>query len=377
MAVWDVAMAPIRAVGGAFNELDKAMQGRDAGQEKRQRQLLQELQVVQETTPENTRARIEAMREVLTRHGMSMPPMLNQEGENQYEEIPTSYERAQTKSAEARTQATGTMDPVQKAKAVSELIGNRPWSGDEGDTYDAKNPEHRIWMQSLEELGGGADDEPAEPTPTGADGSEGNGFFRTVRDTLTGAARRPGSALDSIPAPGAETETPDQWRIRVRGDRSQETANQAPRQTPREIPAAGVLGSTGQPARQMPPAGSALAGIPSPSPGEIDAALGQVENAGAVTVRNARKVQQSQAAPASTLMAAARAVKAYKASPEYVEMTRTTGRLLNETDLSGQIKSVLAEQSASDQKRLLQMIHKHGEAKILAAVAQGSQGHGQ
>jgi len=118
-------------------------------------------------------------------------------------------------------------------------------------------------------------------------------------------------------------------------------------------------------------AGSALGSIPSPSPEQVDAALGQVEDSGAVTVRNAPKVQQSQAAPTRSLQAAGKAIKAYKASPEYVEMTRQTGKLLNETDLSGPTKDVLAGQSAPDQKRLLQMIHKHGEAKVLAAL-QGS-----
>jgi hypothetical protein len=367
MSGWDVAMAPIRAFGGAFNELDKAMQGRDAGQERRQRQLREELLIVQETTPQNTPARIEAMREVLHKHGMTMPPMLSAQGANQYEEIPTSYERAQTKSAEARTQGAETMDPVQKAKAVSELIGNRPWSGDEGDTYDERNPEHRIWMQSLEELGGGPSPtesgpagKPPEPAPDGKDKS----FMQTVRDTLpfrsAPAAQAPiAEAQPSGEAPNGSGRAPGSWArgVEVSGG----------------MPAAGGV----RPPRSGPyaQAGSALAAIPGPE--LLDEALGQYENAGGATVRNAAKIQQSQAAPASTLVAAARAVKAYKASPEYVEMTRTTGRLLNETDLSGPMKTVLAQQSTSDQKRLLKLIHRHGEAKVLAAVAENSQGHGQ
>lgn len=339
--------------------------------------MLTDLQVIQQTMPENTPARIEATREVLKKHGMTMPPMLDAQGANQYEQIPTSYERAQTKSAEARTGRAGISDPVKKATAVAKLIGSRPWSGDEGDAYDPKNPEHRIWMQSLQELAGEQIPDTERPTdlnPESAPAETGKSFMQTVRDTVpVRAAPAAGLALSQI-------ETPDHWRARVRGDRSQEQANAAAHTTP--IPLGGLSGNLGNIAAQTQPAagprpGSALAGIPSPSAEQIDAALGQYEQAGGVTVRNAQKVRQSQAAPASTLAAAARAVKVYKASPEYVEMTRTTGRLLNETDLSGQIKSLLAQQSASDQKRLLTLIHRHGEAAVLEAVAKAPQGHGQ
>lgn len=360
MSLWDAAMAPVRAVGGAVHELDMAAQGTTAKREGAYRRLLNDLQVVGASTPDNTPARFQAMREVMTKHGLSMPPMLNEAGQSQYEEIPTPYERALEKSVSAKTGSAGTVDPVEKAKAVAALSGVRPfdyyepydpvkhkgrepWSADE--VYDPKKPEHRLWVQSLQELGGGAPGEPTEqtPPPTGA-GVAGNlGNIALQRQSATGA--RPGSTLDSIEMPG---------------------------QTPKPMTMAGAMSQ-----RRTPQAGSSMAGIPSPSPQQIDMALGQYEGAGGVTTRNAAKVQQSQAAPASTLMAAARAVKAYKASPEYVEMTKTTGRLLNETDLSGPMKNVLAQQSTSDQKRLLKLIHRHGEAAVLQALAKAPQGHGQ
>jgi len=115
--------------------------------------------------------------------------------------------------------------------------------------------------------------------------------------------------------------------------------------------------------------GSAIADIPQPTPEQIDQTLTQVENAGAVTVRNADKVQQSQTAPKDTLQNAAKAVRKYQSSNEYVEITKTTGKPLQETDLSGEMKAILAEQPASDQQRLLSMIHRHGEAAVLAAIA--------
>ncbi len=368
MSLWDVAMAPVRAVGGAVHELDMASQGTTAKREAEHRRLLTDLRLVQETTPQNTPARIEAIRQVMGKHGLPMPPVFEPKDQNPYQPIPSQVEQARTEAERARAENYRSQDPVARAKAVSQLIGMRPWSGDEGDTYDESNPEHRVWMQSLQELGGSEAPDSAEAateTPRTAQ--------RLMNEALAAARTRPGSALSQI-------ETPDQWRARVRGDRSQEQANAAAHTTP--IPLGGLSGNLGNIAAQTQPAagprpGSALAGIPSPSPEQIDAALGQYEQAGGVTVRNAQKVRQSQAAPASALMAAARAVRAYKASPEYVEMTRTTGRLLNETDLSGQIKTVLSQQSASDQKRLLALIHKHGEAKVLAALADSSQGHGQ
>lgn len=350
MSLWDVAMAPVRAVGGAFNELDMAAQGTTAKKEGAYRRLLNDLQVVGASTPDNTPARFQAMREVMTKHGLSMPPMLNEAGQNQYEQIPTPYERALEKSASAKAGSAGI---VEKAKAVAALSGVRPfdyyepydpvkhkgrepWSADE--VYDPKKPEHRLWMQSLQELGGEALEEPTETPPLTGAGVAGNlGNIALQQQSATG--RRSGSALDSIPGP---------------------------------MTLAGAMSR-----RRTPQAGSGVAGIPSPSPAQIDAALGQYEDAGGITTRNAAKVQQSQAAPASSLMAAARAVKAYKASPEYVEMTKTTGKLLNETDLSGPTKDVLAGQSAADQKRLLKLIHQHGEAAVLQALAKAPQGHGQ
>jgi hypothetical protein len=297
---------------------------------------------------------------------MTMPPMLSAQGANQYEAIPTSYERAQAKSAEARMQRAGTLDPAKKATAVAKLIGTRPWSGDEGDTYDERNPEHRIWMQSLEELGGGpspAESDPAGKPPEPAPAEKDKSFMRTVRETLpfraAPAAQAPiAEAQPSVEAPTGSGRAPGSWArgVGVSGGMP---------------PAGGVRPPRSGPYAQ---AGSALAAIPGPE--LLDEALGQYENAGGATVRNAAKIQQSQAAPASTLVAAARAVKAYKASPEYVEMTRTTGRLLNETDLSGPMKSVLSQQSAADQKRLLALIHKHGEAKVLATLQASSKAQG-
>jgi hypothetical protein len=379
MALWDVAMAPVRAFGGAFNELDKAMQGRDAGQEKKQRQLLSDLQVVQQSTPDNTPARIEATREILKKHGMTMPPMVNAQGANQYEQIPTPYERGMGQYAQAKASSATAQDPVQKAKAVSELIGNRPWSGDEGDAYDPKNPEHRIWMQSLEELGGGpspAGESPAGSLPESAPAEKNKSFMQMVQDTLP---VRGAPAAGSAPAAetpmvlGGLSENLGNLADQANQPRAPTGASRTPGSWARGVGVSGGMAPAGgvRPPRSGPyaNAGSAMAAIPGPE--LLDEALGQYEQAGGATVRNAQKIQQSQAASATGLKAAGRAIKAYKASPEYVEMTRTTGRLLNETDLSGPTKEILAGQSAADQKRLLQRIHKYGEAKVLASL-QGS-----
>jgi hypothetical protein len=361
-----------KVLGDVAGGVGKAAGGyvEGVGNRYRDMQILRELQVVQQTTPENTPARIKATRGVLNKYGMSMPAAFDEKGVNQYQVTPVP-------------KASGALDPVQRAKAVAGLMGQRPFSGDEGDVYDPQNPVHSVWMRSLQELEGppGAGGSAAAPTaPTG----ERPGIFETARDTLgiaAGGGRNvpvgQGRAIASIPdEPGPMPRTPgafNQWSARQaqRPPAAPETpAPSAPR-----TPGAGIfsrmvdaLGRGGDAASR--------GQVAQPSPEQVDAALTQAENAGAVTTRNVAKVQQSQAAPADTLRAAARAVKAYHASPEYIEMTGKTGRLLNETDLSGPMKEALAGQAAADQKRLLKLIHQHGEAKVLAAMQKNAKPKG-
>lgn len=114
-----------------------------------------------------------------------------------------------------------------------------------------------------------------------------------------------------------------------------------------------------------------------PTHQQIDAALTKVEDAGAVTVRNAGRVQQSQTAPKDTLGVVAKAVKAYQASPEYLGMTKATGKPLNETDISGPMKEQLAGLAAGDQKRLLKLIHEYGEAAVLESIQKNTRPRGE
>lgn len=253
MALWDVAMAPLRAAGGAFHELDMATQGTSAKRERDQRQLMSDLQVVANTTPDNSPARVEAMQQVLAKHGMSMPTMLDADGRNQYEQFPTAYERGMGQYAEAKAKSTGTGDPVKKAAAVSKLMAARPWTGEEGDVYDPNNPEHRLWMRSIEDLEGqpepaaaSAAPQPASTNPARtANPAQSSLQARQAIEDAVAQARsarpQPPSAapqnaptkFQSVPPTRAPTtgaalsqiEPSGQWRERVRGDRSQQQAD--------------------------------------------------------------------------------------------------------------------------------------------------------
>lgn len=54
--------------------------------------------------------------------------------------------------------------------------------------------------------------------------------------------------------------------------------------------------------------------------------------------------------------------------PEYAQPVLQTGRPRKDTDLSSTMENLLAAESPTDQERLLQLIHKHGEAKVMEAL---------
>jgi|GEM_PF-5629196 hypothetical protein len=351
-ALSDIAMAAPRALGAAHEGLKEALAPQAMQSYRDKQQLQRDLQVVTELARTNPDWMQSPAAQRLSAHVTNkyLPGVAG-----------GALQPGEFQSPQTQTKAT---DPVQRAKAVAELMGQQPFSGDEEDVYDPQNPVHRVWMQSLQELeGGGAPAGTATPQEPTAAPLEAQRLSQEALSVARGRAKVPagqGMAIASIPDEPPQPET--MAGAMTRG-------LQRPPATARSGPLPNVGGGVAR------GAGMALAGIPDPR--QVDAALTQVEGAGGVTVRNAGKVAASKAAPADTLRTAAKAVKSYKASPEYAEVMRQTGRLLNETDLSAPMKEVLAGQGSAEQKRLLKLIHQHGQEKVLAAVQKNQSPRGE